>query len=148
MGRSPKQMQSAKKLNYIYPVCVTKQFLSSIFWGHVQVTVFHTTINVWLQLIVAFRTIVMEYVQDQYVDGILGYYFQLRNDTFLSSSESMENECFCDNKTVDMDGSYSCLGSGFINLQNCKGKCPNILFFKHYDNGKKSSENFQFGDNF
>lgn len=68
----------------------------------------------------------MKYTKDVEVQGIKGYLFQMMDNDLGSGEVNPDNECFCDNKTADVDGSLKCLGNGLLDLKNCLGKLINI----------------------
>lgn len=72
--------------------------------------------------IFACRTIIMDYLLEDTINSVKGYTFEMRVDTFDSLKHKAEHECFCDNKTKDIDGSFQCLADGLLDLNKCVGE--------------------------
>lgn len=67
----------------------------------------------------------MDYVDDDIYLDIKGYKFEMRADTFDSEKCKKHHNCFCDNKTRDID-TLDCLDDGLFDLHNCVGE---LYFF-------------------
>nr|WJJ63368.1 sensory neuron membrane protein 2a [Pachyrhinus yasumatsui] len=76
------------------------------------------------------RSVKMAYEGLEMVQDIKGYRFVALNTTFNNSETFKENECFCINKTINLDGNSGCLFDGVSDLTNCKG-APVLVSFPH-----------------
>ncbi|XP_030753770.1 sensory neuron membrane protein 2-like [Sitophilus oryzae] len=72
------------------------------------------------------RAIKLNYSGIQYIKNVEGYKFG-SVDAFRRSDA---NQCFCLNKTMDLDGEYRCF-DGFLDLTSCQG-APALVSFPHF----------------
>ncbi|KAJ8919877.1 hypothetical protein NQ315_006406 [Exocentrus adspersus] len=63
--------------------------------------------------------------------GVDGLRFTIDENTFRPATQYPENDCFCTQQTLDVDGSPSCYLDGVVDLKTCIG-APILLSFPHF----------------
>ncbi|KAK9871468.1 hypothetical protein WA026_012842 [Henosepilachna vigintioctopunctata] len=76
------------------------------------------------------RMMTLSYNSTEKVKGIPGYKFTAMNDSFETVDKKAENLCYCVNRSRTLDGSFSCLRNGLLDLTTCIGTQV-ILSFPH-----------------
>ncbi|XP_060519996.1 sensory neuron membrane protein 2-like [Cylas formicarius] len=75
------------------------------------------------------RTISMTFKSEEVVDDVAAYKFAAMGTTF-SYSKDGGGDCFCINRTMNLDGTYGCLFDGVGDLTTCTGG-PVLVSFPH-----------------
>lgn len=75
------------------------------------------------------RSLKLEYLQDNMIDGVETYDFHLAKDSFYNSTLNPENEGYC--------SGYDCLGNGVFNLSRCLGGISMFGSSPHFLNAEE-----------
>lgn len=75
------------------------------------------------------RSLKLEYLQDNMIDGVETYDFHLAKEAFYNSTLNPENEGYC--------SGYDCLGNGVFNLSRCLGGISMFGSSPHFLNAEE-----------